>query len=523
MRSHHRCSIAISIHTQKLREGASPTKHTYPLLLKAVSNSGARSPTQIHAQILKFGFDSDSFVHNSLVSAYAKSRDLRSAQKLFDRCSRRDYITWDAMIHGYVENNRAMEGLTLFKLMRSTGVDIDGVTVVSVLKGSGVVGDVWFGKCVHGFYVACGRVRRDSFVGTALVDMYAKCGEIDEAKKVFDEMPYRGIVSWGALIAGYERCGLFKEALFVSQAMLAEGVKPNQVTLTSALTACTQLGALDQGKWIHAYVERNRLELNSFVGTALIDLYAKCGCVDDAFAVFEKLPRKDVYPWTALINGLAMNGRGLECLDLFDRMLKERIAPNEVTLIALLSACAHSGLVDQGRVFFENMFKDYGVKPKLEHYGCMIDMLGRAGRLEEALCVIKSMPMEPSSALWGALLGACLVHKDYELGERIGKHLIDMEPYDSGKYAMVANMHALSRKWEEAANVRKSMKGRKVEKSSGCSWIEVGGVVHEFIALDGSHSQSKDVYEVLDGLIGIMKMEGFEPSSSLWLVAVDVI
>ncbi|OAY76800.1 Pentatricopeptide repeat-containing protein [Ananas comosus] len=456
MRSHHRCSIAISIHTQKLREGASPTKHTYPLLLKAVSNSGARSPTQIHAQILKFGFDSDSFVHNSLVSAYAKSRDLRSAQKLFDGCSRRDYITWDAMIHGYVENNRAIE-------------------------------------------------------------------EIDEAKKVFDEMPYRGIVSWGALIAGYERCGLFKEALVVSQDMLAEGVKPNQVTLTSALTACAQLGALDQGKWIHAYVERNRLELNSFVGTALIDLYAKCGCVDDAFAVFEKLPRKDVYPWTALINGLAMNGRGLECLDLFDRMLKERIAPNDVTLIALLSACAHSGLVDQGRVFFENMFKDYGVKPKLEHYGCMIDMLGRAGRLEEALCVIKSMPMEPSSALWGALLGACLVHKDYELGERIGKHLIDMEPYDSGKYAMVANMHALSRKWEEAANVRKSMKGRKVEKSSGCSWIEMGGVVHEFIALDGSHSQSKDVYEVLDGLIGIMKMEGFEPSSSLWLVAVDVI
>ncbi|XP_073011575.1 pentatricopeptide repeat-containing protein At1g50270-like [Typha latifolia] len=521
MRSDH--ERAVSMYTQMLGYGAIPNEHTYPVVLKALSKSEKRNSNQIHAQILKLGFDKDAFVQNSLVSIYAKSGDLGSAREMFDASCHRDLVSWTAMIHGYVENKQEMEGLTLFAKMRSAGFEVDEVVIVSVLKGAGLVANVWLGRCIHGFYVECGRVKWDVYVGSALIDMYGKCGHCDDARKIFEKMPCRNVVSWSALIAGYEQCGLFRDTLSAFQDMLSEGMKPNLVTFTSVLTACAQLGALDQGRWIHGYIDRNKLKLNPIVGTALVDMYAKCGCVDDAFRIFHKLPQKDVYPWTALINGLAMHGRGLECLDLFSLMLKERVRPNDVTFLSVLCACSHCGLVDQGRSYFYNMFNDYGIKPKLEHYGCMVDLLGRAGRLEEALSIVESMPMEPSGAVWGALLGACMIHKDFILGERIGRHLIKIQPHHSGRYAILANNYSLSGKWEEAAHVRKTMKGNKVEKTSGCSWIEVDGFVHEFIALDESHSQFKVVYETLDCVTANMKMEGCAPDIHLCLLAVDAI
>ncbi|XP_038971333.1 pentatricopeptide repeat-containing protein At1g50270-like [Phoenix dactylifera] len=504
LRSHH--DKAVTLYSQMLRDGVIPNEHTYPLVLKSLSRSQNRSPNQIHAQISKLGFDNNSFVQNSLVAVYAKAGDLGSARELFDGIRTRDFISWTAMVHGYVDNDRAVEGLALFAKMRTAGVEIDEVTVVSVLKGAAMVGDVWLGKCIHGFYVECGRAKRDAHVGSALVDMYAKCGYCDDARSLFEEMPCRNVVSWSALIAGCVRCNGFADALSFFQDMLVEGVKPNQATLATVLTACAQLGALEQGRWIHGYVERNKLELNSILGTALIDMYAKCGHIDDAFTIFHAIPEKDVYSWSALIGGMAVHGRASECLNLFSEMVKERVQPNEVTFIGVLSACSHGGLVGQGQSYF-NCMMDYGIRPKLEHYGCMVDLLGRAGRLDEALRLIESMTMEPSAGIWGALLNACMIHKDFDLGERIGKHLVRMEPHHSGRYVLLANIYSLSHKWDEAASLRMTMKGRRVEKTRGCSWIEVTGAMHEFVAFDESHSESNNMYETLDGLTKLIKLD----------------
>ncbi|XP_077231258.1 pentatricopeptide repeat (PPR) superfamily protein [Tasmannia lanceolata] len=499
--------------SKMLRNGVIPDKHTYPLLLKAFSKSNNENPNQIHAQIVKFGLNFDSFVQNSLISAYSNGGGVGffCAHQVFVEMSQKDPISWTAMIDGCVRNNYAKDGLEFFIKMRLAGIRPDKVTIVIVLCGIGMVGDVWFGRCIHGFYVECGRVNWDVYVSNALVDMYAKCGFCNDAQKIFDELPWRNVVCWSTLIAGYVQCSRFKEALFVFQDMLVEEVEPNQAVLATILTACTHLGALDQGRWVHGYIDRNNLEVNMTLGTALVDMYAKCGAIDEAFLFFQTLANKDVYPWTAMINGVAIHGHALKSLDIFSQMLSDGVRPNAVTFIGVLSACSHGGLVDQGRMYFDRMSRVYGIEPNLEHYGCMVDLLGRAGHLKEALDLVKSMPMEPSAGVWGALFGACMIHKDFELGEWIGKHLIKLQPQHSGRYALLANLYSVSQKWEEAACVRKLMKGKGVEKKPGCSLIEVGGAIHEFIAFDRSHSKSKEIYVMLDGITVQMKIAGYTP------------
>ncbi|ONK79783.1 uncharacterized protein A4U43_C01F10030 [Asparagus officinalis] len=365
LRSHQEHPINKYLHL--LRQGLSPNQHTYPSLLKSLSTSQTQHPSQVHSHIFKFGFDSDTFISNSLLSSYSKFGDLANAHQLFDEMRQRDSISWTSMIRGCVKNGMPNDGLRLFYEMRSFGVEIDGVIVVSVLNGCGMVGNVRLGQCVHGSYVECGRVRWDLYIASALIDMYAKCGDCDGARRVFDEMPCRNVVSWTSLVSGYIQCARFQDSVLVFNGMLFEGLEPNLMTLTSVLTACGHLGALEQGRWVHRYINRNGLVLNSIVGTALIDMYAKCGCIDDAFKVFNGLSQKNVYTWTALINGLAMHGLPFQALDLFSRMLKEGIRPNGVTFLAVLCACSHGGLVDQGKMYFNQMLEHYEIKPKLEH------------------------------------------------------------------------------------------------------------------------------------------------------------
>ncbi|KAJ7954505.1 Pentatricopeptide repeat-containing protein [Quillaja saponaria] len=500
----------------RMREnGVNPDKHTFPSLLKSFSKAKNGNPFQLFAHIVKFGFHFDHFVRNGLISAFATSGYMKSARQVFDECSEKDVVSWTALINGYVKNNSPIEGLQYFLKMRSIGMRVDEMTIVSVLCASGLVGDTNFGRWVHGFYVEAGRVRWDVYVGSALVDMYCKCGRCDDAHKVFDEMPFRNIVSWTALIAGYVHCNKFKNALLVFQHMLLEKIVPNQSTLTSVLSACSHIGALDQGRWIHGYIDRNQVHFNSAIGTALIDMYAKCGCINEALLVFERLPVKDVYSWTSIINALAMHGDALRALKLFSRMLGNKVQPNEVTFIGVLSACSHGGLVDVGRKYFKLMRQTYCLDPNVDHYGCMVDLLGRAGYLEEAIEMIEEMPMQPTAGVLGALFGACMIHKAFELGEQIGNYLIKLQPAHSGRYALLANLYSRSQKWEAAAHVRKLMKGKGVGKTPGCSWIEVQGIIHEFVSFDQSHSESNHIYMMLENLKFQLKLACYLPYTNL--------
>lgn len=514
------------------KNGVIPDKHTFPLLLKTLSKFDSRvlqvqrqNPFfLLYPQIIKFGFGLDRFVRNALISAFAGSGFMDSARRVFDEIetsssSSPDVVAWTSLIDGYVKNDNAGEALRLFSEMRSTKTGIDGVTIVSVLRAAGILGDVFLGRWIHGFYVEAGRVQLDAYVSTALVDMYFKCGHCEDAHKVFDEMPssHKNVVSWTALINGYVQSKRFKDALVVFQNMLSQhNIVPNHFTLTSALHASAHIGGLEQGKLIHQYIDKNKVSLNSSLATALINMYAKCGCINEALLLFERLPEevKNVYTWTAMINGLAVNGDALRSLEIFSCMLRNGVEPTEVTFIGVLSACSHGGLVDEGRRLFKMMKDAYQIEPNMDHYGCMVDVLGRAGYLEDAKKMIDEMPMKPSFGVLGTLLGACIMHKNSQMGEDLGNYLINLEADDDhsgsvsgGAYALLANLYSMSQKWEEAGEVRKMMKGKGVEKTPGYSWIQVNGVIHEFKAFDHSHKESCSVYWILDNLLFQLKVD----------------
>ncbi|KAK2970817.1 hypothetical protein RJ640_010089 [Escallonia rubra] len=510
--------MGILFYARMRQNGVLPNKHTFPILLKALLHE---NPCQVYGHIVKFGLSDDRFVQNSVVSAFANGGCIDSARQVFDEITDKDVISWTAMIGGYSRNGRGVEALALFLEMKSTGIKVDEVTVVSVLCAAGMVGDVWFGMWVHGFYVVSGRVLWDAYVASALIGMYSSCGHCEDARRISEDSPYRNVVSWSALIAGFVQCSRYTDALIVFQDMLQENVDPNQSTLTSILTACAQLGALAKGKWVHEYLDANELKVNLKLGTALIDMYAKCGCIQEAFLVFTKISIKDVYIWTAMINALAMHGNAYSSLILFSQMLSDGVRPNGITFIAVLSACSHGGLVDEGRRLFGMMTEIYGLEPNIDHYGCMVDLLGRAGHFDEAVKLIEDMPMEPTPGVWGALFGACMIHKAYEFGEWIGQYLIDLQPLQSGRYALLANLYSSSQNWQAAANVRKLMKGKGVEKTRGCSLIELNGVIHEFIAFDKSHARSTTIYAILDSIGFQLKLAGFLSDTGQLMFDVD--
>ncbi|PPD80936.1 hypothetical protein ES288_D05G348700v1 [Gossypium darwinii] len=488
------------------RNGVVPTKHTFPSLLKSFSKS-KRNPLQLLPHIVKYGMDSDSFVRNSLISVLFSSLDVQLARQVFDESTQTDVVSWTALINGYLKIGCFIEGLKCFKEMRLKCVKTCGMTVVSILGAAGKMGNVWFGRSIHGLYVETGRVKWDVFIGSAIVDMYSKCGVYGEARKYFDQMPSKNVVSWTALIAGHLRCNRYNEAIIFFQDMLMEKVRPSDFTITSVLAACAEIGDLIHGRCVHGHISRYKLEMNSEVGTALINMYAKCGCLNEAFMVFKKLCGKDVYAWTAMINGFAMHGDAIGSLNLFNEVLSSGIHPNEVTFLGVLNACSHGGLVDEGRKVFTMMKQRYDLEPGLDHYSCMVDMLGRAGYLEEAKKMIGDMPIEPSARVWAALFGACMIHKAYDLGEYIGKHLIKLQPKHSGRYALLANLYSRCQKSDSAAEIRKLMKEKGVKKIPGCSWIEINGAIHEFTAFGSSHYESYSLNEMIDCFIAQMRLD----------------
>lgn len=338
-------------------------------------------------------------------------------------------------------------------------------------------------------------------------------GFLNDARKLFDEMPERNSVSWNAMIAGYVQGGRFKEASGLFEQMRAEGVELNRYVAASMLAACTGLGALEQGQWIHGFIERSGIELDSKLATTVIDMYCKCGCLDKAYEVFSGLSCKGLSSWNCMIGGFAMHGRWEVAIELFKEMEKEGVMPDDITFLNVLSACAHAGLVCEGRHYFECMVQAYHIEPRMEHFGCMVDLLGRAGLLEEAKKIIDEMPMEPDAGVLGALLGACRIHGNVGLGEQIGRQVIELDPQNSGRYVLLANLFASAGRWEDVANVRRLMNDRGVNKEPGCSVIERNGVVSEFIAGGMSHPQAKEIYAKVDEMMERIRDEGYVPDT----------
>ncbi|XP_027114869.2 pentatricopeptide repeat-containing protein At5g66520-like [Coffea arabica] len=466
---------ALSFYYRMVVLSCRTNNYTYPPLFKACSMEQAvEEGLQIHAHVVKNSFVEDGHVRCSGIQMYASFGRVEDARKLLDAGGETDVVCCNAMIDGYMK-----------------------------------CGDV---DAARGFFEE--MVNKNIGSWNAMINGFMINGMIDKAKDYFNEMPEKDEISWSVMLDGYNRGGQFKEALEVFTEMQRENVKLRKFILSSALATCANLGALDQGKWIHTYIRRNSIPLDAVLGTSLLDMYAKCGRIDLAWDIFENMKQKKVFSWNAMIGALAMHGRAEDAFDLFFQMQRERFKPNDITFVAILNACAHAGLVDEGMKYLNDMKEVYGVEPTVEHYGCAVDILGRAGLLGEALELINSMPMKPNAAVWGALLGACRIHKNIELAEKVGRILLEMEPENSGRYALLSNIYAKAGRWDDATKIRMLMKERGVRTIPGRSMIDLDGVVHEFRIGEQTHPQSKDVYLMLGQIMRRLQLAGHVPNTS---------
>ncbi|XP_058079616.1 putative pentatricopeptide repeat-containing protein At3g08820 [Magnolia sinica] len=512
---------AVEFYSLMRQHGLLPNNFTFPFVLKACARiPDFRLGVKIHTLVLKAGFEWDVFVKTSLVSLYAKCSHLCDAHKLFDEIPLRNVVSWTAIICGYMEDGRFWEAVDMFRRMLEMDLRPDSFTLVRVLSSCSQLGDLKNGEWIHAYIVEKG-MERNVFVGTALVDMYAKCGSMEKARSVFIRMEERDVVSWSTMISGYSSNGLPKEALDLFFQMQDKHVRPDCFTMVAVLSACARLGALDLGNWASSLINKNEFMSNPVLGTALIDMYAKCGCMARAWAVFKGMKQRDLVVWNAVINGLGMSGHGKITFGLFNQIQKLGIQPDGNTFIGLLCGCTHAGLVEDGRRYFESMSRVYTLTPRIEHYGCMVDLLGRAGLLDEAHQLIKGMPVEANAVVWGALLGGCRIYRDTHLAEHVLKQLIELEPMNAGNYVLLSNIYAANGQWDDAANLRLVMNRKNIRKTPGCSWIELNGIVHEFLVGDRSHPLSEKIYLKLDELAKELKGLGYVPTTETVLFDIE--
>ncbi|KAK1408756.1 hypothetical protein QVD17_40783 [Tagetes erecta] len=474
---------------------------------------------------------------NAMVTGYSQIGRFEDAIGLFEKMRGEkielNVVTWSAVIAGYAQRGHGYEALDVFRQMLVSGSEPNVVTLVSLLSGCACAGTLLQGKEIH-----CYAVKQilnidkndpgdEQMVINSLIDMYAKCKADGHARKIFDNVApvNRNVVTWTAMIGGYAQHGEANDALELFSHMLKQNkpTKPNAFTISCALMACARLAALRLGKQVHAYVFRNRYEKSDvlFVDNCLIDMYVKSGDVDVARVVFNNMNQTNAVSWTSLLTGYGMHGRGSEALDLFNGMRKAGLPIDGVTFVVVLYACSHSGLVDKGLEYFETMKREFGIEPGVEHYACMVDLLGRAGRLEKAMEIIKEMPMEPSPIVWVALLGSCRVHTNVELGEYASSKLIELGWENDGTYTLLSNIYANAKRWKDVAKVRFLMKDTGIRKRPGCSWVQGKTGTATFYVGDKTHPLTKEIYDLLGDLIHKIKALGYVPDTNFALHDVD--
>ncbi|XP_060672311.1 pentatricopeptide repeat-containing protein At5g66520-like [Ziziphus jujuba] len=480
---------------------------------------------QIQAHLTVSGTLSDSYAAAKIIAfcAAPDRNNLCHAHRLFCCLPYRTNYIWNIMIRSFTERNEPIRAFSVYNKMRENSFLPNNYTFSFLLNACADLSDFPLGLVIHGQAIRLGwelydfvlnglihfyvtyfcmgsahklfnmSVNRDVITWTSLINGYVKSGQLLIAKELFDQMPEKNAVSWSTMVNGYAQVGMFKEALELFSDMQTSGIAPNHASIVGALTACAFLGALDQGRWIHAYADRNNMQLDRVLGTALVDMYAKCGCIETARCVFDVMLDRDVFAFTALISGLANHGQSASAIELFIRMQSEGVLPNEVTFIGVLSACGRMGLVDEGLRIFESMSTVYGIEPGLQHYGCLVDLLGRVGMLEEAKKVVSQMPMEPDSYVLGALLNACRDHGDVKFGQEMADRLAEQGLDHSGVHVLLSNIYASADRWDYVTIVRRGMEKKMVTKKPGCSVIEIDGAVCEFVAGDRSHECMEEI------------------------------
>ncbi|KAK9910629.1 hypothetical protein M0R45_034585 [Rubus argutus] len=474
--------------------------------------SNVRLGSSVYGVAIRNGFDSDLCIGNSLLNLCAKTGSIKTATSLFWKMPEKDVISWSSMIACCTHNGAVLEALNLFNEMIDRGIEPNSVTVTNALQACAVACNLEEGKKIHELATRKG-FQLDVIVATALIDMYMKCSAPQEAVDLFKRMPEKDVVSWAALLSGFAQNRMAYKSMRVFHDMLLDETQPDAVAMVKILAACSELGNLQQALCLHGYVIKTAFENNIFVGASLIELYSKCGSVDKAIRLFEGMTFKDVVIWSAMIAGYGIHGQGGEALKVFDDMVKHSaVKPNDVTFISILSACSHSGLVEQGLGIFNMMLHQYQLKPRPEHYGILVDLLGRTGELNKAMEIVERMPNPAAPHVWGALLGACRIHNNIKLGEVVAKRLLQLDPNHAGYYMLLSNMYAMDDKWENVADLRTCIREKGLKKMVGQSIVEAGSKIHSFVAGDRFHPESDQIYRLLRKLEVKMRQEGYVPN-----------
>ncbi|XP_059659996.1 putative pentatricopeptide repeat-containing protein At5g59200, chloroplastic [Cornus florida] len=507
--------------------------------------------TPIHAKIIRNGHEQDPFILFELLRTCSNCKAIDYAYKVFQQTRNPNVYLYTALIDGLVLYGSCLDGIRVYSQLVHESVVPDSYAITSVLNACGFELALKDGKEVHRRALKLG-LNSNRSVRMKLMQLYGKCRKFDDAWRVFDEMPERdgvaltvmissyfdyGLVKeaisvfnqvqskdtvcWMAMIDGFVRNGEMSKALDLFRDMQRDGVRPNEVTIVCVLSACSQLGALELGRWVHSYVGKSDIKMNHFVGSALIDMYSRCGSIDEAERVFNGMKERGVSTYNSMIVGLASNGKSIEAIEMFKRMMKQGLMPTNITFVGVLNACSHGGLVDLGYEIFDAMAKYYGIEPRIEHYGCMVDLLGRVGRVEEAYNFILRMKIAPDHIMWGALSSACKIHGNIKLGEVIAKKLLKSGDADSGTYVLLSNVYASMSKWEDAAKVRAKMKECGIKKEPGCSSIEVKNEIHEFLLGDLRHPEKEAIYRKLKELNQILRSEGYSPETGVVLQDIE--
>lgn len=493
---------------------------------------------------------------NTMVSAHSFNYDCEGASKIFRWMESEGFepnpVTWTSLLSSHARCGQHVEVIELFGVMRSRGVGATAEALAVVLSVCGDLAAANKGMLIHG-YIVKGGFEAYLFAKNALICMYGKCGEVEHAQKLFLEMEKKNLVGWNALISSYAESGLCDEAfqlftqleksdgfsvmrpnviswsaviggyaskgrgeksLELFRQMQLTGVVANSVTISSVLSVCAELVALNLGREIHGHVVRAMMDGNILVGNGLISMYTKCGSFKEGHQVFENIEGKDLISWNSMITGYGMHGLGENALRIFYQMIKSGFKPDNVTFVAVLSACSHAGLITQGRQLFDQMSRDYGIKPQMEHYACVVDLLGRAGLLQEASNIVKNMPMKPNACVWSALLNSCRMHKNTSVADETAAHFSQMNSEMTGSYMLLSNIYAASGRWEESARVRTSAKTKGLKKIPGQSWIEVKKKVYMFSSGSPVQAGLELVYGILQELALQMESEGYIPNGS---------
>ncbi|GLU20249.1 hypothetical protein SLE2022_364590 [Rubroshorea leprosula] len=516
-----RSKDAIGIFRRMVLEGVFPDEYTFSSVFKAFSELDIeRDGRRAHSLCVVLGVNaSNAFVSSALVDMYAKFGKMRDARLVLDGAMEKDVVLFTALIVGYSQQGEDAEALEVFRCMINEGINANEYTFASVLIACGNLGDLGDGKLIHGLIVKMGF---ESAVAsqTSVLTMYSKCGLIDESMKVFKQLAHPNQVTWTSLIVGLVQNGREEMALTKFRKMIRNSVNLNSYTLSSVLRACSSLAMIEEGRQIHAIVTKFGLDRDRYAGAALIDLYGKCGSTQLARLVFDSLMEVDVVSMNSMIYSYAQNSVGPEALDLFHMMKDMSLQPNDVTFVSVLLACNNAGLVEEGCQIFASMKNDYNIELSKDHYACMVDLLGRSGRLEEAEMLMKQVS-NPDVVLWRTLLSACRIHGKVDMVERIKNRVLELAPEDGGTHVLLSNLYASKGNWNQVIEIKSTMKEMKVKKNPAMSWVDVDKEVHTFMAGDWSHPCSREIFEKLDELTEKVKILGYVPDTRFVLQDLD--